>query len=359
MQKNEYEEKCMRSGAIGSIWGLIVGDALGVPVEFCSREELKEQPVTDMRGYGTHYQPIGTWSDDSSMMLCTFHSLCGGLDYSDIMEHFSRWYFDAEFTPHGSVFDSGAATARAMNKYRDGVRIRDCGGRGEHDNGNGSLMRILPIALYQYFRCNQFAYNDRPLLINPIHAVSALTHANAVSMIGCGLFSNLLADALNQRCGFWDCNWPVQQWNDYSYNGYGNLYGDHDYRQALGRYDRLRDLKQFACLSENEIRSSGYVVSTLEAAVWCLLNTSSFEECVLKAVNLGEDTDTVGAVAGSLAGAKYGIEGIPRKWLTCLARYEWIESLIERFMDTCADGKKGPLPDEEKRFTEEYGWSWI
>lgn len=336
------KESILRSSAAGGLWGLMVGDALGVPVEFTTREQRKADPVTDMRGYGTHSQPAGTWSDDSSLMLCTMDSLRSGIDYSDIMERFVRWLFHADYTPYGDVFDVGLATSEAIYNYRDGKPVRECGGRNEQDNGNGSLMRILPVALYQYFHCNHFLYNDREKLLAPIHTTSALTHAHPVSMIGCGLYASLIADAINVRCGFPGCNWPVAQWSDYEQNGYGNIYGDDSYQEAIQRYNRLRDLGLFAKLPEAEILSSGYVVHTLEAAVWCLLNTSSFEECVLKAVNLGRDTDTVGAVAGGLAGIKYGVEGIPEKWRIALARYNWIEELINAFLNSLIElGESG------------------
>ncbi len=345
----------------GSIWGLIVGDALGVPVEFRDRDSLKQKPVTDMREYGTHYQPQGTWSDDTSMMLGTMDSLCGGLDYADIMKRFSDWIFYDMYTPHGVVFDAGMAVSSALGRYEEGTALKDCGGRGAWDNGNGSLMRILPVALYQYVRYNGFLFNNRPALLNPIHAASALTHANPVSMIGCGLYSHLIADLLRAagEAEEGPANWPKASWNDYDYNGYGNIYEDEDYKEALNRYERLRDIEKFRALPEEEIRSGGYVVDTLEAAVWCLLNTGSFEECVLKAVNLGADTDTVGAVAGSLAGAKYGLDSIPKEWLECLARKEWIGELTGRFLEklTALASDRGDLSAEKQAF-ESIGWRW-
>ncbi len=331
--KKQYAD-LLRSSFAGSLWGLMVGDALGVPVEGCPKDVLKKDPVKDLRELGKHHQPLGTWSDDSSMMLCTVDSLQKGLDYEDIMKRFASWLFDAEYTPHGEVFDWGYTSSEAIYNYRDGKPLLECGGRNDSDNGNGSLMRILPVALFQYFHCHRFLTNNRKQLLEPIHIVSALTHAHPVSMIGCGLYANLVADQISARCGFPQTNWPDAQWNDYDYSGYGNLYGDEDYSEALHRYDRLRNLDQFALLPEEEIQGAGYVVQTLEAAVWCLLNTSSFEECVLKAVNLGRDADTVGAVAGGLAGAKYGLENIPERWRLALSRHEWAEGLINGFVDS-------------------------
>ena len=177
----------------GSIWGLIVGDALGVPVEFKEREALRKHPVTDMMEYGTHYQPKGTWSDDSSMMLCTLDSLGdkGEIDYDDIMARFASWLFEGEYTPYGETFDYGGATCRAIERYRNGVAPLECGGCSERDNGNGSLMRILPVALYQFEKYQHFVHCDRPAIIQPICRVSALTHAHPISLLGCGLYQIL------------------------------------------------------------------------------------------------------------------------------------------------------------------------
>jgi len=134
--------------ALSGIMGLCVADALGVPVEFRSREELKENPVTGMRGYGTFNQPMGTWSDDSSLTLCLADSLSRGLDYNDIMQNFANWLFNGEFTPYGESFDVGSGTYRALMRFKRGDDPLSCGGKEECDNGNGSLMRILPLLFY-------------------------------------------------------------------------------------------------------------------------------------------------------------------------------------------------------------------
>src|SRR6056297_390770 len=133
----------MPNKTLSAIMGLCVGDALGVPVEFKSRYQLKRDPVVYMRSYGTYNQPAGTWSDDTSMTLCTLDSLSNGLDYKDIMDKFLSWYKDGEYTPQGNTFDIGMATSKALNKYDSGEEHLESGGTEERDNGNGSLMRIL------------------------------------------------------------------------------------------------------------------------------------------------------------------------------------------------------------------------
>ena len=128
--------------------GLAVGDALGVPVKFMDREALCQNPVTGMRAFGAHGQRAGTWSDDTSMALCLLESLTGGVDYTDMMGRFLRWAEEGYMTAHGEVFDMGIATRQALVRFAQGTPALQCGGRGTYDNGNGSLMRILPVALY-------------------------------------------------------------------------------------------------------------------------------------------------------------------------------------------------------------------
>lgn len=280
------------------IMGLVVGDALGVPVEFRMRDTFT---VSDMTGFGTHNQPAGTWSDDSSMTLATVESIArtGKIDPADMMNNFSRWLYEAEFTAHGSVFDVGGATRRAVDRYRTGTSPEKCGGTSVRDNGNGSLMRILPLA---FTRCSK----------QQIVAVSALTHAHPISTEACVLYISVAKALLDHV--------PV--------DAAVHLAAE---QSGLAEFSRLRELKN---LTRDEIKSSGYVVATLEAALWCLHHTKSYRECVLLAVNLGEDTDTVAAVAGGLAGILYGCggeRGIPDEWISQIARKDWIKELCEEF----------------------------
>lgn len=286
------------------ILGLAVADALGVPVEFRAREELDADPVTGMRAYGTHHQPAGTWSDDTSMTLCALDALAQPeFSWDAVMENFVRWYRDAEFTATGVLFDIGISCRQAIDNYsRRHLKASECGGTGERGNGNGSLMRILPFILYA------------PEDLRFIEDASDLTHAHRRSEMACGIYALLLREILEQgKDGI-----PA------ALKKAETIYGNEDewtcYAPLLTVGNRSRD----------SIRSSGYVVDTLEAALWCLLTTENYRDCVLKAVNLGRDTDTVAAVAGGLAGALYGMEGIPQEWLDALLRREDIEELCEK-----------------------------
>lgn len=249
------------------IYGLAVGDALGVPYEFRPRGVFE---CTDMIGYGTHGQPAGTWSDDTSMTLATCDSIreLGHIDTADMRDKFVSWIAHGEYTIDG-VFDYGGTTARALHTGK--------GGSGERDNGNGSLMRIAPLAFVD-------ATDDE------ICEVSAITHAHRTSTESCVTFIRLLRSVMDGALPSW--------------------------------VFQLKDAP------ERGIRSGGFVRDTLKAATWCFINTNSYEDCVLAAVNLGDDTDTTAAVAGALAGTAYGIDAIPREWIDSLRGKELIERCL-------------------------------
>lgn len=305
-----------------AILGLVVGDALGVPVEFQSREELEQDPVTGMRAYGTRHQPTGTWSDDSSMALCLLESLSRGVNYDDMMARFLRWAEEGYMTAHGDVFDMGIATRQALTKYAKGTPPLECGGTGTYDNGNGSLMRILPLALYLHRTMGQ-EFPRKPEACQIIHNASALTHAHPISLIACDIYCSIANELLCGRNSSAD----IQHGITVAKEMCASLTDTAPYLDTFKRVD----VDVLRSLPKSEIRGSGYVVHTLEAALWCLLHTDSYRTCVLEAVNLGEDTDTVGAVAGGLAGIQYGTADIPEEWLAVLAKQYEIEALCQAF----------------------------
>ncbi len=298
--------------------GLVVGDALGVPVEFTDRESLRRNPVKDMRGYGTYNLPPGSWSDDSSMTLCLLDSLQGGLDYKDIMDKFIAWFNHGDYTPHGQVFDVGIGTRKALARYMEGTPPLEAGGITEYDNGNGSLMRILPILFYlQAEHGDNFLDKDEAFQV--IHNISSLTHRHKRSHIACGIYISIAFFLMKNIDPDRAVKSGISKAMEY-YKRHKEYIGD------LSYYSRIID-EGFADLAEEEIKSGGYVVDTLEVAIWCLLNTHDYKSCVLKAVNLGRDTDTTAAVVGGLAGLKYGYEAIPKEWLGLITRRNYIESM--------------------------------
>ena len=302
------------------VMGVVTGDALGCPVQFEPRKKVAKHPVTDMRGYGVFNLPAGSWTDDSSLTLALLESLkrTNAIDMNDIMGNFVKWLDNGEFTPYGYSYDIGGGTMSAICRY---LREKDplkCGSNDKWNNGNGSLMRILPACLFAYAK----QMNDDEA-IQTVHQVSSLTHAHIRANIACGLYYFMVKAILDGEGGLQD---RLQAGLTHGFAYYERTLSDHE---DLKYYDRLRDLKQFAQLPDDKIMSTGYVVYTLEAAVWSLITTVSFETALLKAVNLGNDTDTVGAVAGGLGGLFYGYQGIPAQWVNALQKKDWIESLCE------------------------------
>ena len=312
----------MKGKIFGGIFGLCVADAVGVPFEFCSREELKRTPVTDMCGYGTYHQPPGTWSDDTSMTLCLLDSLTNGLDYTDMMQRFLSWLKNAKYTPYHEVFDVGRTSRAAILRFAEGVPPLQCGGASEQDNGNGALMRILPLAFYLYSRFGADFFRQEEA-VSIIHNVAALTHAHKRNQIACGIYLSIAGMLMGGTELPYAFDLGLQRaWQYYSRH--------EAYAGELAHYGRLCS-PQFSGIPVEQIKSGGYVVDTLEAALWCLLNTDNYRDCVLKAVNLGEDTDTVAAAAGGLAGMYYGYGAIPLSWRKKIARADDIAGLCSGF----------------------------
>lgn len=293
--------------------GHAVGDALGVPVEFYSREELDEGPVTDMEGFGTYPFPAGCWSDDTSMSIAELDSLANGkVDYDEIMRNFVKWYNEDEYTPTGEMFDSGNTCSTAIENYfKRKMLPLDCGLSGEYSNGNGSLMRINPFVLFPLFN------GGGEMHLDLIRNGSMLTHAHVRSQIGCVIYAFVLKELLTDP-------------NKASVSlGLQKAYEELSEEPEIRHYSRIFDA-DFKNTDRSLIKSTGYIVDTLEAALWCLLTTDTYKDCVLKAVNLGDDTDTVAAVAGGLAGALYGFDSIPKAWLDTLKRKDYIEEMCNR-----------------------------
>ena len=302
------------------VYGLAVADALGVPVEFMSRERLRRNPVEGMTDGGVWSQPAGTWSDDTSMTLALMESIgrLKKIDLDDIMNNFVEWFDHDEFTAGNYTFDIGNTTATAIERFLDGVPIADCGLTSPHSNGNGSLMRILPMAFY----CKPIDESG----LEAIEKVSALTHAHARSMISCGMYCLIAEQLIDAK--------TIAEAVSIGTSRAEEFYRK-DFAGELKHFERLIDPK-FGELDEDEIKSSGYVVDSLEAAIWCLLNTTDYRSLALKAVNLGGDTDTVGAIAGGLGGIVYGIDDIPSEWIDVLKNKVLLDEIAATFFNAIA-----------------------
>ncbi len=312
----------MKDKIRNTLYGAIVADALGVPVEFANREYLKKNPVTDMIGFGTYEIPKGSWSDDSSMMLCLADSIgrkkC--IDYDDIMQNFSKWVNEGDYSPDGKLFDIGRSCRKSIMNYLNGISPLECGLKSERDNGNGSLMRIAPLPLYLFQKFEENTM-DKEESFALIHNVSRLTHGHAISLIGCDIYCSLMIEILKGT--------KKEALQGYGLPKIGAYIKNHsEYEASREKYERMFHL-DFKDIPEEQIHSSGYVVDTMEAALWCFLNTNNYRDCVLKAVNLGNDTDTVACVAGSIAGLYYG--EIPAEWIKTIRNKKLVDEVIENF----------------------------
>ncbi len=286
--------------AVGALLGLAVGDALGATLEFSARDA--HSPVIDIVGGGPFRLKPGEWTDDTSMALCLADSLIAkeALDERDLLERFVRWWEKGEKSVKGRCFDIGMTTRQALEAYR---RSGGIAGEGPHDiyqAGNGTLMRLSPAAI--------FAAPSAAAAKEIAERQSLTTHASVLPAEACGLFAQMLVEAIG---------------------------GEAKEVVLRPREAEHLDLKEVAAgtwrrKSRDEISSSGYVVHTLEAALWCVERTENFADALILAVNLGDDSDTVGAVTGQLAGALYGRSGIPERWLNVLA---WRDHIEQRAMD--------------------------
>ncbi len=266
----------------GVIYGGAVGDALGVPFEFKKRGSFT---CTDMVGHGTYDIPKGTFSDDTSLTLATCDSIrsCSGIDVADMRKRFCDWLYRGEYTSDGKAFDVGNATATALDQ--------GFGCKHERSNGNGSLMRIAPLALAD-------ATDDE------IREVSAITHAHPLSTEARVSFVHILRDVLESKPLLEAINENVPENPAFAF------------MREISRWNR------------DDVRSSGFVLDTLGAALWCGLNSESYPDCVLTAVNLGDDTDTTACVAGALAGAMYGYDSICESWIEQLRGKDVIDACL-------------------------------
>ena len=301
----------VRDRALGAFLGLAIGDAVGTTLEFRARDA---QPrLEDMTGGGPFALPPGAWTDDTAMALALADSLAatGTLDCRDLMDRFVRWWRNGEYSCTGTCFDIGNATRAALGRY---VRTGDplAGSTDPRTAGNGSLMRLAPVAL-------RF-WNDRSRLIDTAAEQSRTTHGAEEAVDACRGFAGLLAEAIAGSPR------PAVL-TPRPFEGAPAVAGI----MAGSWRGRAR----------NEIRSSGYVVHTLEAALWSVARTGNFRNAVLLAANLADDADTVAAVTGQLAGALHGLSGIPERWLDRIAWKDRLLATAERLLAASDDQRDG------------------
>jgi len=286
----------------GCLLGLACGDAVGTTVEFRARGTFK--PVTDMTGGGPFGLRCGEWTDDTSMALCMSTSLVErrGFDARDIMDRFCRWMDDGYLSSNGTCFDIGGTVSDALERYKD-TGDAYAGSEDPYSAGNGCLMRLAPIPMF--FHANHDAAIEKSGLS------SRLTHGATECVDATRLFGAMLVRSLNGASR-----------NDILQ---GHILPEHTSASVKGLA-----AGSYLSKDEDDIRGSGYVIDSLEAALWCFAHTSSFEEAILRAANLGQDADTTAAICGQIAGAHYGVAGIPARWLERLAMREEICELANQ-----------------------------
>lgn len=300
--------------ALGAVLGLAVGDAVGTTLEFTSRDSVP--PLTDMVGGGPFGLAAGQWTDDTSMALALMDSLLADplLDAADLMQRFWRWYEEGEYSVTGECFDIGIATRQALMRWRrDGNPF--AGSTAPDTAGNGSLMRLAPVAVRHW--------RDRERLRDVAARQSRTTHGAAEAVAACVAFADMLADAIAGQSRA-----EVLRPRDADLAG----------KVASVMNGAWRGKQR------GEIRASGYVVHSLEAALWCVSQSDTFGDAVLLAANLGEDADTTAAITGQLAGAIHGASGIPAHWLSRLAWNDRIAASASVLFDAGAGSANGSTP---------------
>lgn len=287
--------------SIGALVGLAVGDAIGTTVEFMSRGNFP--PVTDMVGGGPFNLAPGQWTDDTSMALCLAESLLEyGFDIADQMERYLKWRDDGYMSSTGKCFDVGIATSAAIEHYRLTGNSR-AGSKNPTTAGNGSIMRLAPVVIFYQHRPDEALHYSAEQSVTTHQAPECLQACRLMAEVMLRAFQGLPKSAVlasSQQ----DPTWTKAM------------------REiAVGTYKSKQEI---------EIRGTGYVVQSLEAALWCFHTTESFKDCVLLAANLGDDADTTAAIAGQIAGAYYSVNSIPQDWLKRLAWGERISTMAEQ-----------------------------
>lgn len=310
---------------INGLLGVAMGDALGVPFEFKRSYTMKANPATDMVGYGTYNLPAGTWSDDTSLTLCLAESLVSGYDLVDMSKKFMAWRYENYWTARGKLFDIGMTTSRAINRLKEYIDQNDYEAistqkwaGNERENGNGSLMRILPLLFYIKGKGLKEQFDI-------VWDVSALTHRHIRAAMSCMIYLRLAEYLLNGEekiAAYTKMQEDILTlWNEINFA---------EEEQIHFAYCIAQDIRKVA---REDLKSGGYVIEALEASLWCFLQENSYKDAVLSVINLGHDTDTTAAITGGLAGLYYGVDAVPERWHKVLARRDDIITLANQLYE--------------------------
>ncbi len=292
----------------GALVGLACGDAVGTTLEFKKRGSF--DPICDMVGGGPFKLDAGQWTDDTSMALCLAHSLAHQkkFDATDQMNRYCNWYQYGYMSSNGNCFDIGLTVSAALRKYLE-TKNPFSGSTDERSSGNGSIMRLAPIPI--------FYHDDYESCIKYSGESSRTTHGSAECIDSSKLFSSLIFNAFHA-------------------SSKSNIFENSEYEPYCEKVSAIANL-EFMSLKYDQITGSGYVIESLNSALWCFMNGASFEECILLAANLGNDADTTAAICGQISGAYYGMSGIPEHWRNKITMAKEIEGLaLELFTRGCS-----------------------
>jgi ADP-ribosyl-[dinitrogen reductase] hydrolase len=295
----------------GALIGLAVGDALGAAVEFKSPGSFA--PVTGYRNGGPHRLEAGEWTDDTSMAMALADSIAtAGWDLNDQADRYVQWWKTGKYSVNGRCFDIGITTRSALGSFLADKDALTSGDRSERASGNGSIMRLAPMPIrYAHL------YPNKVEEISRLAEESSLpTHASDQCVSACRYLATVLAALIHgeDRAEVLSPDWqPLQQLND-----------------IKPLHPLIQEVAQgsFRLKQPPGIQGSGWVVKSLEASLWAFHDADTFEEAVLKAVNLGDDADTTGAICGQLAGAYWGESGISESLRAGLARMDMLEKAL-------------------------------
>lgn len=298
-----------------------IADAAGVPYEFKSRTDLKKNPATAMIGFGSHMVEAGTWSDDTSMTLATMDAYVaqkGIIDlkyYETIMDNFLCWHSKAIY---GKCFDIGNTCLAALTNYTKNKDPLKCGEISEDSCGNGSLMRIMPVAIYMY-QSDYIWKQDE--IIKEVNNISGLTHNHEVCKIGCVLYVFIVMGLLEGK----SLKDALSQLSLLKLDKYFS-------KKNIKKYKRILSLKILKT-KEKDISSNGYIISSLEASIWVVHQSTDLKDTILNAINLGNDTDTIASLSAGLGAIIHSISSIPINWISLIKNREILDAVSDDFAE--------------------------
>ena len=297
--------------------GTAIGDALGLPVQFLDREVVAKNPITTMEGLDQFNVPAGTWSDNTSLSFCLAESLCNGYDLNDIINKFTKWMYEDYWTPANETFDINYINYFAIVNLRNNGSPHVAGIDNKRGNRDGSLMRILPLVPY-------ILNMEEEKKFRIIKEISSLTYRRPRSILACIALCEFAIQYINFQ-SIEKAYQAMQQTILQLLKKEMFIEEDIPFKRLVGL-----SCEEFKAIELKDIHSTEYVIDTLEASLWCIFNTTNYKDAVLKAVNLGDDANTVGAITGGLAGIIYGYDTIPSEWLEVLARKDDIIELANK-----------------------------